>query len=327
MPIRVAFIGCGLIAEEHLRAIEHIDGLLSVAYCDIDRSRAERLLGLYGGSYATDDLDRLLGDDQIDAVYICTHHDSHMPIAVMACTAGKHIMMEKPLALTLEDCTVIQAAVVQSGVTMMTAFKLRYYPMVERARQFIAAPVMVIAQLMDARWPDSFWAQDPVKGGGNLLSQGVHAMDMLRYLMRSEPVRIYAEGGVFTHGGGSINDTFVATVLFENGRIASLAQSDAGETPYVSKFSFQVVDGVKSVHLHNRLKSATFFDGHTTETLFDEQELGMIAENREFLRALQTGTQPASDVRDGVCATAMVLKAFDAIRTGMPQEMNEEYPI
>ena len=321
MKIQAGIIGCGMIAEEHLRALERLEGLTVSAFCDVDRGRARGLLDRYGGAYATDDTERIFTDDAIDAVYICTHHDSHMPLAVRACAAGKHIMMEKPLALTIDHCLAIADAVERSGVTMMTAFKLRYYPMVSRARAFITSPLISIAQVMDRRWPDGFWAQDPVKGGGGVLSQGVHAMDMLCWLNRSEPLRIYAEGGAFTHEGGPVADTAVATILFRNGRVASFAQSDAGETPCLSKFSFQMADGTRSVHLRDRLKTGVFFDGQATETISDEEELGMMEENREFIRALAEGIPPASTVHDGVRATRMVLKAFEAMKTGIPQEM------
>ena len=185
MAFQAAIIGCGAIAEEHLRALAEVEGIVPAVYCDVDPARAGGMLGRYGGRYATDSLARVLADDAVDAVYVCTHHDSHATIAEQAAAAGKHIMMEKPLALTLADCERIGQAVDRSGVTLMTAFKLRYYPMVARAYQFITAPIITIAQVMDTRWPDDFWAQDPVKGGGNVLSQGCHIIDLVCYLNRS----------------------------------------------------------------------------------------------------------------------------------------------
>ncbi len=318
-PVSVAIIGCGEIAEEHLCALREVDGLSAVAYCDLDRDRAARLLEKYGGSYATDDVGRIFGDDRIDAVYICTHHDSHTLLALAACEAGKHIMMEKPLALTMPECLRIAEAVERSGVTMMTAFKFRYYPMVRRAREFMPEPLMLIAQLTDRRWPDEFWAQDPVKGGGNILSQGVHAMDLLCFLAGSEPERMQAEGGALTHPGADVLDSVVVTIRFRNGVIASLAQADAGETPHLGKFSYQLLDGKRSVHLHSRLKRGEFFDGEKRESVADDRELGMVEENREFLRALRTGTPPETTVRDGVRGAAMTLAVVRAVRTGEAQ--------
>lgn len=321
MSLNAAIIGCGAIAAEHAECIAGLDGIRITAWCDVDLTRAAQFHERFGGNYATDDAGRILGDDAIDAVYICTHHDTHAPLAVAACRAGKHVMLEKPMALTIGECLAIGEAVEQSGVKLMTAFKLRYYPMVQRARQFIEAPIITIAQVMDSRWPDDFWAQDPVKGGGNVLSQGCHAMDLLCLLNGSEPVSVYAEGGTFTHPGSPLIDNMVATVRFANGRIASLAQGDSGQTPYVSKWSFQMADGVRSVHLHNRLKSGVFFDGEHVVVENDLEEGGMMEENRRFVEALKNGVEPPTTWRDGYRATLMVLKAFESIRTGVAQEI------
>lgn len=322
MPIHAAFIGCGQIAEAHLLELAMIDAITPVAYCDIDSSRALDFLSRHGGRFATEQPERIFSDDGIDLVYICTHHDTHADLAVRACAAGKHVMMEKPLALTLEQCVSIGNAVERSGVTFMTAFKLRYYPMVERARAFLPGPMITIAQGMDRRWPDDFWAQDPVKGGGNVLSQGCHTMDLVYYLNQSEPVSIHAEGGSFTHPGSPVFDTIVATVRFANGRVASVALGDCGEVPYVSKFSIQILDGQRSVHIHNRLRSGLFFDGVDQRSITDEREQGMLAENLALAEALVNDTPPPTGYLDGLRATTMLLKAFESIRTGLPQPIS-----
>jgi predicted dehydrogenase len=181
--------------------------------------------------------------------------------------------------------------------------------------------MITIAQGMDRRWADDFWAQDPIKGGGNLLSQGVHTMDLLYYLNQSEPVSIYAEGGSFTHPDSPRFDTMAATIRFANGRVASVALGDCGEVPYLSKFSIQLLDGMRSAHIHNRLRSGHFFDGEQTTVITDDHEEGMLRENRALAEALTSATAPPTGYRDGLRATTMIIRAFDAIRTGLPQEI------
>jgi predicted dehydrogenase len=317
-----AIIGCGAIAEDHLLALEQLDGIRAAAYCDVDSGRADRFLQRFGGEYATDDVERIFSDDRIDVVYICTHHDSHAPLAIRACEVGKRIMLEKPMALTVEECLAIGEAVERHDAVLMTAFKLRYYPMVRRAMEFITNPITVIGQVMDKRWPDDFWAQHPQKGGGNVLSQGCHAMDLLCLLNGSQPVSIYAEGGTYTHKESPLIDNMVTTIRFANGGLASLAQGDSGETPYVSKWSFQMVDGERTAHLHNRLKSGVFNDGGNVTVENDPEETGMLEENRAFVNALRSNTAPPTTWRDGYRATLMVLKAFQAVRTGEVQKIS-----
>ncbi|MBC8144695.1 MAG: Gfo/Idh/MocA family oxidoreductase [bacterium] len=320
MSIRIGIVGCGAIAREHAHALSILAGVELFAYADIVEANAKAMRDEFGGVIATTDAALLIADDRVDVVYICTWHDTHAPLVERAAAARKSVVLEKPLAITREDCIRIHDAVERSGILLMTAFKLRFYPMVERARAFITQPIMSVAQVMDSRWPDDFWAQLPSVGGGNILSQGPHAMDMLYHLHRSEPETVYAEGGAFTHGDDHI-DNIVATIRFANGSIASVAQGDSSTAPLVSKFSFQMFDGSRSVHLHDRLKSATFLDGGKTITERDRHELGMLEENRAFIAALAGQAPPPTTHIDGLRATSMVLAAIESVRTGVSQRV------
>jgi myo-inositol 2-dehydrogenase / D-chiro-inositol 1-dehydrogenase len=320
-PLRVAIIGCGSMGDIHAGCLSRIEGVTLRAFCDSDLERAQALATKHHAAYVTADPERVLRDDTVDAIYICTHHDSHSHLAIRAAEEKKPVMLEKPLALTLRECYEVGNAVEKHGITLMTGFKMRYYPSVARARQFIPSPLVTIAQMMDARWPDDFWANDPIKGGGNVLSQGCHTMDLVCHLSGSKPDRIYAEGGNFTHRGNSIIDNIAATIRFENGAVASVAQGDSGQTPFVSKFSFQITDGRKSAHLRNRLKTVTLFDGEETNEVTDPEEYGFQEENNDFIRSVRGNVPPPISHVDGLRATLLVLKAFESIKTGLPQTL------
>jgi predicted dehydrogenase len=318
-PLQVAVIGCGSMGEIHAGCLSRITGVSLRAFCDVDEPRAAALSARFPGSYATGDHERVLRDALVDAVYICTHHDTHSTLAIRAAEEHKHVMMEKPLALTLRECREVGDAVEKYGITFMTGFKMRYYPSVARTRQFIPSPLVTIAQMMDARWPDEFWANDPRRGGGNVLSQGCHLMDLVCHLNGSRPVRIYAEGGNLGHPSIDIVDNIAATIRFENGSVASVALGDSGATPFVSKFSYQLTDGKKTAHLRDRLKTVTFFDGEKTTESADPEEYGFIEENNDFIRSLMNGTPPPITHRDGLRATLLVLAAFESLKSGLPQ--------
>lgn len=319
--LRVAILGCGSMGNIHAQCLSQIDGVRLRALCDADEARARALARSFPADVITTDPEHIFADDAIDAVYICTYHDTHSDLAIRAARAGKHVLMEKPLALTLDECYSVGNAVEKYGITLMTGFKMRYYPSVARAREFIPSPIMTIAQMMDARWPDDFWANDPVRGGGNVLSQGCHTMDLVCHLNVSNPVRIHAEGGNFTHPGLDIVDNLVATIKFANGSIASVAQGDSGQTPVVSKFSFQLTDGLRTVHLRDRLKTVTLFDGETSTEHVDREEVGFLEMNRDFIRALRERRPPPITHRDGLRATQLLLRAVESLRTGVPQSL------
>ena len=109
--VRIAIIGCGGLGRTHAECLKRIAGAELTAYADISEEAAAAMLRDFGGSYATSDNTRVIEDDAIDAVYICTHHDSHADLCLRAARAGKHIMVEKPLALTVEECRQVGQAV------------------------------------------------------------------------------------------------------------------------------------------------------------------------------------------------------------------------
>jgi predicted dehydrogenase len=202
---------------------------------------------------------------------------------------------------------------------MMPAFKMRYYPLVRLAHEFIPRPQVLVGQMMDERWADHLWAQDPVQGGGNVASQGCHSTDIIRYFAGSEPKMLWAAGGSLTHPGHPCLDQCVASIQFQNGHVASWIQGDAGLGPFTSKFFFQLFGDGKSVQLYDRFKKATFSDGQRTWTEERDGEEGILLENREFVDALLHNREPELNVDDGIGATRLVLAAERAIRTGEVQ--------
>lgn len=320
--LNLGLIGCGGLGKTHADCVSKIPEASFRAYADVNEGAAKACLETYGGDYATTDVSKLFSDKSIDAVYICTRHDSHADLAVAAARAGKHILIEKPLALNLADCERIADSVSKAGVSLMPAFKMRYYPLIQKARAFIPEPMLLVGQMMDDRWPDDSWVQDPVQGGANVHSQGCHTTDILRHLSGSEPKRLWAAGGALSHPGHPCVDQSVATIEFTNGRVASWIQGDAATSPYVSKFFFEIFgSNGRSVQLYDRLKKATFYDGKKTWTEERTEEEGFFLENREFIDALLSGRKPAIEANDGIQATRMVLAADRAIRTGEVQEV------
>ena len=321
MTIQLALIGCGNLGKIHAGCIARIPEARFTAFADLNAAAAESLCRDFKGDYATADVERIWNDASVQAVYICTRHDSHAPLAIAAARAGKHILIEKPLALTLPDCQAIADAVKAAGVFLMPAFKMRYYPLVQRAHEFIPRPQVLVGQMMDNRWPDGIWPQDPVQGGANLHSQGCHTTDVLRYFASSEPRAIWAAGGALTHPGHPCLDQCVAAIRFESGGVASWIQGDAAMPSFPSKFFFELFGDGRSVQLYDRLKKATFNDGKKTWTEERPDEEGFLLENREFVSALLEHRPPALSAHDGIQATRIVLAADQAIRTGEVQTL------
>jgi predicted dehydrogenase len=223
------------------------------------------------------------------------------------------------LALRADQCQAVADAVKRAGVHLMPAFKMRYFPLVQKAHEFIPNPQVIVGQMMDNRWPDDAWAQDPIQGGANVYSQGCHTTDMLRYFAGSEPVSLWASGGSMTHPNHPCIDQCVASIRFANGCVASWIQGDAACGAFTGKMFFEVFGNGRAVQLYDRLKKATFFDGQNSWTDELPEEEGFYLENVEFIAALRENRPPALNVQDGIQATRIVLAADAAVRTGQVQ--------
>lgn len=315
---RAGVIGCGNLGKVHTECVKQIDGYDMVAYCDIYEKQAVSLLEQYGGEYATSDRDRFFADDSLDVIYVTTLHDTHAEYCVRALQSGKHVMVEKPLALTVDDCLRVRDAVRQSGRKLMAAFKMRFYEMILKAKELIPAPVMVSMQLMDSRWGDRIWANDPVKGGGNILSQGCHAADILRFVAGGNPVETYAAGGNYYQANG-LADNVAAVYRFDNGVAGNLINGDANCPPFTSKFFMQIFAENKSVTLSDRLTTLTYNVAGEEARVYRGTETGMLEENKAMLRCMQEDTEPSINHVDGLYATLMILQTIESLKSGKPE--------
>lgn len=321
--IRAAIIGCGGYGAEHAKFLSTYSAVKLQAVADIAEARAEEFRKTYGAGYATTEVARLWADKDIDAVWICTQHDTHAPLAEAAAASGKHIFLEKPLAITLADCDRIVNAVERSGVTAISGYKLRFFPAVKAAREFLAKPTLTMAQVIDDMWPEDMWANDPVKGGGNVLSQGCHIVDTVLHLHRSPPVRVYATGGNLLHPKCSIVDTAAISLTFADGSVASVAVGDAGVPPHASKFALQQSDGAKSFSLYNRLNTlATRENKKITEHPAHPEEGAKVIDTA-FVEALLAGRPSPCSVQSSRRTSAVLLAAVDSIRSGQPVDLTK----
>ena len=224
--------------------------------------------------------------------------------------------MEKPLALTVEDCRRIGDAVEREGIRLFTAFKMRYYPMVQKARELIPDPLMVVMQMMDNRWGDT-WANDPVLGGGNVYSQGCHSCDLLRYVAGSDPEEVYAAGGNYYQANGRL-DNLTATFRFENGAAGCWIQGDANQPAMTSKLFMEIFSENRSALLTDRFCTLTYTETGKEPVVYRGEEGGFVEENRLFVEALQTGAPMAADHVDGLMATLMMIQAGRSVESRRP---------
>ena len=224
--LRWGILGCGNVAEyKGGPPLYSVDDSELIAVMRRDRAKAEDFAERHGAKRAYDNIDDLLADDELNAIYIATHPYLHCEQTIRTAQAGKHILCEKPMAMTIDECQRMIDACHDAGVTLMLAYYRNFYPNIVKMKALMdegAIGDVVLARVNHTGFYDptrsdlSSWRVDPkVSGGGVLMDLGSHRISLLQYLMGDiESVQGYAEA---VHLDIETDDSAVFTLRFENG--------------------------------------------------------------------------------------------------------------
>ena len=201
--VRIGLIGYGTWAQRvHIPSIGLSQSAVLTAVCGPDAARARQIAAEAGAELATAHADELINSSEVDAVLIASPNDAHVVPALAAARAGKAVLCEKPLAVSLADAQRITDAAVEADVVHMTAFTWRYVPAAVLAQQLIAAAEIgrvfhVAGHFLQERWltPDStrLWRFDRRRAGSGILGDlGVHLFDLLEWMTGQRAVRVCA---------------------------------------------------------------------------------------------------------------------------------------
>lgn len=227
--LNVAVLGLGRIGPAHARAVSQTSGARLVAIADIDEAKRATTVAEYQGVEGVADYRDLLARDDIKAVVIALPHWLHAQAAIDAARAGKHILIEKPLATSVAECDAILAAVKASQVQLMVGHTQHISPVqrvVKRALEEgrIGQLIMGIDQWNKIYNPDTrpAWMMDRAKGGGMQLMDGVHMIDRVLWHVDSQPVSVKAMLRAATHPHYPCDDTSQAFIEFANGVVVTI---------------------------------------------------------------------------------------------------------
>ncbi|MSU62098.1 MAG: Gfo/Idh/MocA family oxidoreductase [Pedosphaera sp.] len=232
-PVRTALVGCGKVGGLHAAALASLPESMLVAVCDPTLERAEAFAARYGGRVFRE-MPRMVRESGAEAVFICTPHPLHAESAVLAAQAGMHVMVEKPMAANLADCDAMLRAAEKSGVTLSVMSQRRFYEPVLRMKAAIDAGKIgrpVLGLFLMFSWRDrAYYESDPwrgkwaTEGGGVLVNQSPHQLDLLRWFM-GDVEEISGRWSNLNHHYIEVDDTAVATLKFRNGGLGSIVTS------------------------------------------------------------------------------------------------------
>jgi predicted dehydrogenase len=209
--MRVGIVGCGLIGGKRAKSLEQCR---LVAVADIDLARAQKLAAQYPSCAATDDWESLMQRDDIDLVIVATTNDMLAPVSLAAARSGKHVLVEKPAARNAAELAPVIEAARTSGVVAKVGFNLRFHPALLKAREVFDNGDLGPLMFIRARYGhggrlgmEKEWRADPaIAGGGEMLDQGVHLIDLARWF-----------AGDFLHVQGWVQTFFWDMPVEDNG--------------------------------------------------------------------------------------------------------------
>jgi predicted dehydrogenase len=325
-PVRVGLVGAG-IGRLHAAGIAQMPGLAELAaVCGLDE-KAVRLASEFHAGYATARYEDLLTDERIDVIDLCVPHDQHLPMALQAARAGKHLFIEKPLARNLAEADQIIAAVGEAGVSLMVGHNQRYFGHHAKAKALLEAgaigvPYMIVASVHVHGHIEGFRRFLEQAGGGTLIDSGVHRFDLIRWMM-GEVESVYAQTGRYLQVQMEGEDCAVVALRFRSGAIGSFSCSWSAKGP-------QPVEGLQIFGP----QGAILTEDHTQSLRLSSEQPPVGLENvREFVFpidqgesirreleayfiSLQQGTEPPICAADGRASLELAMAAYESARSG-----------
>jgi len=233
--LKIAIIGCGKVGHLHVKAIEGLEQTELVAAYDSDLNRAEGYAELYG-IRAFDSIEKMVKDAGVQIVTVCTPHPLHKEGAIASLQAGANVLVEKPLASTLQDCDDIIAAARQNDLLVGSISQRRFYEPCMRIRKAIddgkiGQPVLGTVTMHGWR-DEAYYQSDPWRGswkhegGGVLVNQAPHQIDLLLWYM-GDVESVYGAWANLNHPYIEVEDTAIAVIRFKSGALGNIVVSNS----------------------------------------------------------------------------------------------------
>lgn len=355
-PLRFALVGCGAIAPTQTQALKEIPDLARLTHCvDLDPVRAREFAAKHGLAIAT--WPEVLQNSEIDAVTLCTPSGHHGDLAAEALRAGKHVVIEKPMETSVVACDALLATQRASGRKLAVISQHRFDPASRLVRglvdenalgRLIAADVRIPWYRTQEYYDSDNWRGTWALGGGCLMNQGVHTVDLMLWLCG--PVReVYARTATAAHERIEIEDLVCATLTFANGTLGTLFASTAAYPGFpvrlalhgtagtavlegdelhtvairgretitgssVSAHALQVATGGTRSAVHNAAADATAGQ-HVPAWKWGDAHRAQFA---DFVAAIREDRAPLVDGVSGRAAVAFIHAVYESARTGAP---------
>jgi predicted dehydrogenase/threonine dehydrogenase-like Zn-dependent dehydrogenase len=266
--------------------------------------------------------DELLSDRDINTVFVFTRHNEHAGQVIKSLCAGKHTFVEKPLALTLQELTAVEEALVESGPSspiLTVGFNRRFSPSARNVKKFFASvctPLMVSIRFNAGPLPSDHWTQDEEVGGGRIIGEACHAIDLATYLIGSPVTRVFAESVGGCSAPSITDDQCFITMRHANGGVSNVHYVSSGDKDF-AKERVEVFGGGR-VAVIDDFRDVVLSAGGKRTTTKGAQDKGHQAEVAAFAEAIRDGGAWPISWEELRSTSLAAILAVRSLREGMP---------
>ncbi|MFC0534223.1 Gfo/Idh/MocA family protein [Phytohabitans kaempferiae] len=340
--MRFAVIGCGTIGQVHAAAIAGLAPRARFALAvDEDPTRAKSLAAAHGAD-AVSSIDEALTWPGIDAVAVCTPSGTHADLAIRAMRAGKHVVVEKPLDVSLDAALPVARAQRDTGKTATVISQHRFDPSSQTLIRAVRSGTLgrLTSGVVSVSWwrEQSYYDSAPwrgtqaLDGGGALINQGIHTIDLLLWMLGT-PAEVFAHTACLTHERVEIEDTATATIRFTNGALAVVHCTTAAYPGLTARLQIHgdrgsaVIDNDQLTYLYPNADPAqptSVADRGaqpTTSAIADPTSLpgaAHAAQYQDFVAAIREDRPPLVTIEDGIRSLAVISAFYQSARTRQP---------
>lgn len=319
--MRLAVFGGGLGAEPHIKAVDQVDGIELAAVAEINPERRSQLEAKYAVK-TYNDYNELLQRENIDAVLVALPHKLHVDASLAALQSGAHLLVEKPLATTVEGCDAIIDAAKAAGKTLMVGHTHHFIPNVMEAREIVRSGELGdILMATDAIYAPYFTPQRPrwffdadMAGGGSWVANGVHLVDRTCWIMGELPQSVYARMQ-FHPDMPRLETSVTATLTFPSGKAATILMAMLANGP---KEEGEVLGTEGSVRF-SAFRDIVRSDGRQVTPVTPRfTHNARAAQLQAFRQAIETGQEPPVTGEWGRAIVRTILAAYRSHEIGEP---------
>ncbi len=322
MSLGLCVLGCGSFAAVFARSMAQLAGEVDLYFASRDLARAQDYAARFNGSDAFGSYEQAVADPRVEAVYVCTPHHLHREHAALAFRAGKHALVEKPIAGTIADAEAMIAEAEASGVTFMVAENFRFLPPVQEAKRLIEDGRVGQVRLLQLHeqypfQPGGWRSRRDLNGGGVLIDGGIHKLSAVAYLA-GPPTEIYAREVLPGHAGLEAEDGVVVVTRDDDGVVGIINHSWSVAPP--SPHSWVSISGSEASLYFEPGRPWLRITDTVSETTVDLDDYGngLVPMVREFLDSIREDRPPTMAGADGRADLALVLAAYQSMETGSP---------